>query len=317
MKTELLFQVQQAKGIRLNFLEASSAVKQINNNQPMYGMKKIIVQRPGLALKLGSCVGKSTEITRFMVESVEEFDISTFVPGQIARQHYSAVYTSTYKLVRGYMATFEEIKITIKKARGITDQLAYIQTELENFFGMYRSYQKFFMVHIQKLATAEMEKCYGCDKEQFVESCVHLLRMDPKKASGYYYVKTPCMPEVKRVYCDMGEGQGNFYLFHGNLDTPSSLNVDKKDLGTVCEMYGLEPVKITGVEILKDVIKYLLQLKAVTLTNYGVSLFFRPDEALNTDDEEKRKYYDLQLKGYTEDLEDRQVMVKDFISADD
>ena len=121
---------------------------------------------------MDSCVSKSSEITRFMVESVEEFDISTFVPGQIARQHFNAVYTSTYKLVRGYMAQFNQIKLTIKKARGITDQLAYIQTELENFFGMYRTYSKYFLAHIKKMTASSGESdCHGCDKESFSESC--------------------------------------------------------------------------------------------------------------------------------------------------
>ena len=42
-------------------------------------------------------------------------------------------------------------------------------------------------------------------------------------------MKTSCMPNVQRVYCDM-DMKGNFYLYHGNYKSPTSLGVDKKDL---------------------------------------------------------------------------------------
>ena len=144
------------------------------------------------------------------------------------------------------------------------------------------------------------------------------MKQDPKKNSGYYYVKTPCMPDVKRVYCDMGEGRGNFYLFHGDLDTPTPLNIESALLGDVCEMYGLEPVKITGKEIFKSVVRYLNEIKAVTLTSYGVPLLYQPDQEGAGSEEDKKKYYDILASGATTDnQESRFDMVKDFISAED
>lgn len=86
-----------------------------------------------------------------MVESVEDFDISTFVPGQIARKQYNSVYTSTYSVIKGYMSRFDSIKLTITKARGITDQIATIQTEIESFFSLYRGYSKYFIAHLKKM----------------------------------------------------------------------------------------------------------------------------------------------------------------------
>ena len=90
-------------------------------SQAVYGIKKIRVERPGIPLILDDCEQTERRITRFMVESVEDFDISTFVPGQIARSQFKTAYNSVYKLIQGYIAQFNEIKMTILKARGITD----------------------------------------------------------------------------------------------------------------------------------------------------------------------------------------------------
>ena len=35
------------------------------------------------------------------------------------------------------------------------------------------------------------------------------------KRNGFYWVKTKCMPEAARVYCDFDNNLPNFYLYKG------------------------------------------------------------------------------------------------------
>jgi hypothetical protein len=111
------------------------------------------------------------------------------------------------------------IKATLIKARKITDQILQVQTDLENFFGLFRGFATFF---IQRLETMDKDgkdrgNCLGCTKESPIQSCATLLNDKSYKTSGYYYLQTICMPVVQRVWCDMNASKGNFYLYSGNL----------------------------------------------------------------------------------------------------
>jgi len=231
-------------------LEASAEALQ-TYSKATFGIKKVRVKRPGVPLILDKCDATDTRITRFMVESVEDFDVSTFVPGQIARQQFQTAYTSVYKLIQSYILQFNEIKMTILKARGISDQLATIQSQLESFFGLYRSYSKFFTAHLKKIGAMNKDECPGCDAESYAESCDEINAAFPLKPSGFYYVKSYCMPAVQRVYCVMrgSLGANNFYLFHGDLINKKSQFQNEifkvEDIGKICGNHlGLEPVDL-------------------------------------------------------------------------
>lgn len=43
----------------------------------------------------------------------------------------------------------------------------------------------------------------GSDEESYSHSCEEILKSNSSKKNGYYYIKTACMPAVKRIYCDM------------------------------------------------------------------------------------------------------------------
>ena len=44
------------------------------------------------------------------------------------------------------------------------------------------------------------------------------------RKNGFFWIKTKCMPEPTRVYCDFDDGEGNFYLYQGNMaDKVSSI----------------------------------------------------------------------------------------------
>ena len=120
---------------------------------------------------------------------------------------------------------------------------------MENFFGLFRGFAKFFITRLESIDKdgKDRSNCGGCTKENPIESCATLLKEKSYKTSGYYYLQTICMPTVQRVWCDLDASKGNFYLYAGNLPA-KSLNLKKEDLGAACAYLGLEPVKITSEE---------------------------------------------------------------------
>lgn len=58
MKTEIVFNAKQVKGIKLMFLEADATVMKANNGKATFGFKKLQLQRPGIPLLLGACDSK-------------------------------------------------------------------------------------------------------------------------------------------------------------------------------------------------------------------------------------------------------------------
>jgi hypothetical protein len=85
------------------------------------------------------------------------------------------------------------------------------------------------------------------------------------------------METVERVWCDMDANKGDFYLYIGSIKSPQSLLLEKNNIGKACSKYNLEPVKIISKEQFKNVLRFLNGMDAVTLTDYGVPLLYRPD----------------------------------------
>ena len=72
-------------------------------------------------------------------------------------------------------------------------------------------------------------KCVGCSFESYATSCGHIRAMFPFRSNGFYWIKTACMSEPLKVYCDYEFSNGNFYYYKGVLADKSD-NVIKDEL---------------------------------------------------------------------------------------
>ena len=55
--------------------------------------------------------------------------------------------------------------------------------------------------------------CYSCSKDTSSLGCYYIKKKYPMRQNGFFWIKTKCMPEPARVFCDFTNGEGNFYLY--------------------------------------------------------------------------------------------------------
>ena len=69
-------------------------------------------------------------------------------------------------------------------------------------------------------------KCYACAPETSASSCSNIKRKKQLRKNGFFWIKTKCMPEAARVFCDFENGDSNFYQYVGNFaDKPNPISV--------------------------------------------------------------------------------------------
>lgn len=98
---------------------------------------------------------------------------------------------------------------------------------------------------------------------------------------------------------------------------PQGLGVEKKDIGQVCEMYGLEPVKITSTEVFRNVLRYVNGIGAVSRTDYGIPLLYRPNDMTDEQKENKKFYTSIKSKDSDEVGFDVFEYISKYITEDD
>ncbi len=71
----------------------------------------------------------------------------------------------------------------------------------------------------------------------------------PSKKSGFFWIKSDCMPNPLRLFCDMTNDQQTFYYIgkymrddHFGLKKYNSIG----DIRQECAEYGLDPVDISN-----------------------------------------------------------------------
>ena len=71
----------------------------------------------------------------------------------------------------------------------------------------------------------------------------------PSKRSGFFWIKSECMPNPLRLYCDMTNDLQTFYYI-GKIMRGDHLGFKKYtsvgDIRHECAEYGLDPVDITN-----------------------------------------------------------------------
>jgi hypothetical protein len=96
--------------------------------------------------------------------------------------------------------------------------------------------------------------------------CYHIIKAYPSKRSGFYWIKTDCMPKSLKVYCDFDSYNNkaglDFYIFNDNQLVNSIMrDVNTfKDLYSKCASIGLEPINIKNVSminIIYNILKFL------------------------------------------------------------
>lgn len=72
---------------------------------------------------------------RFQIEPVEGFDLSTFVPGEIAKSEFSTQLSTSRQTIRQYVEKSNIMNNTVKKAIELGKTIAKIQEQIEKYNG--------------------------------------------------------------------------------------------------------------------------------------------------------------------------------------
>ena len=85
---------------------------------------EIRIKRPGIPTKIVDCDDNHVSLGRWQLEAADNFDVTTFVPGQVTKQQFSSKMEQTFKVVKGYSMKFTLISTITAKA---TDYVKMIQ----------------------------------------------------------------------------------------------------------------------------------------------------------------------------------------------
>lgn len=105
---ELLISPQQILGVKVLMLnlDQKGAEAGAGSDAPIYGIKKINVLRPGVALKLETCgaqEGTSKIMNRWKIDEVEYINVAYQVPYQLSRDYMEDQYQDSVKNIRIFM----------------------------------------------------------------------------------------------------------------------------------------------------------------------------------------------------------------------
>ena len=101
----------------------------------------------------------------------------------------------------------------VKNAELILAQIRKINVKIDVIYKLLGPYKNYVKSEGQPAGG----KCYACSPETSALSCHYIKKKTPLRQNGYFWIKTKCMPQAERVYCDYATASGNFYIYVGNL----------------------------------------------------------------------------------------------------
>ena len=101
----------------------------------------------------------------------------------------------------------------VKNAELILAQIRKINVQIDVIYKLLGPYKNY----VKTEGSPAGGKCYACSPETSALNCHYIKKKTPLRLNGYFWIKTKCMPSAERVYCDFTTGDGNFYIYYGNL----------------------------------------------------------------------------------------------------
>lgn len=93
------------------------------------------------------------------------------------------------------------------------------------------------------------------DKKNYYESCDEIKKLNDKKRSGFYMIKTICMKDPIKLFCDF-DNKIDLHLIKSETSIKTY-----EDIQNVCSNQGLEPIEINTQNEYDSVISYLNMYK--------------------------------------------------------
>lgn len=100
--------------------------------------------------------------------------------------------------------------VVIKIGEEITNSIQKINLNVDEIYKSMAPYKRFVMIDAGKGGVAK-GKCYACSAETSALACTYVKKKNPNRMNGFFWIKTKCMPEPARVFCDFEEADSNFY----------------------------------------------------------------------------------------------------------
>ena len=151
---------------------------------------------------------------------------------------------TAYTKMPSMLLALKEKAIKLKKSiENIDNNIYEIKKSFENFYPE------------NKIEPKTEQKLYSLGSSLFSPStsCHRIKKSFPSKRSGYYYIKSECMANAIKVYCDFENHSKDIYLFKQH----KKVLKDKNDVRNICSSIGMEPIEIKSSSMLKSIAKLI------------------------------------------------------------
>jgi hypothetical protein len=238
------------KAIKITMKESNIKLEDSN----IYGIKNIYLNLPGNLMTIDECLMESSQWEIIDIYFTEEFgkqNLQALTEFNKAKDSVNKI-TGKFSSMPFDLTNIEnEGKLIKSKIAKLNESLNLINQKLNNFydFAYNENSSEFFI---------------GSDPKHPASECSEIIKASPGKRNGFYWIKTECMKNPLKLYCDFQSGQ-NFYLAVNNnlgLERPSYLS-----LYNTCTELGLGPVEIRSLSDLKTINKLLKQRNDLATSN--------------------------------------------------
>jgi len=276
---ELVIVPQEIRGFKVLMMDMNHPKKE-DEEAPIYGIKKIEVERPGEALSLQSCGAQGTDskiMNRFKVEEVEYINIAYKVPYEMAENYLDDVYDESVFNIRKFMEKIMRFRQVLERAQRIKEVIEQMNIKL----GIMSKQLGVFSTEINKKCNEDNEQVtesYAGTPEKAALNCQKIKEYADYKRNGYYWVQTKCMPKPERVYCDMEDNYPNFYHYDGwHRDKQNELvDANSADgIKRICGKLGLFPVRIGTEKQYLNIVDFLNESNANSENNFAIPIGYK------------------------------------------